>query len=170
VARLGELPLGRHPLVSGTQTVLSVHSGSEQYVITVPEAARVLVTRNFVPGESGDEVLAQMRALADSLNSPARFEVVIDPPYYPAWETDPAQPLVQRLMSAYAAEVGRSPELIFLQGVADTNYFAADLGISTVQFGPRGGGFHQANEWVDVPSIGTTIRVILRAALATFNE
>jgi acetylornithine deacetylase/succinyl-diaminopimelate desuccinylase-like protein len=169
VARLEELPLGRHARVSGTQTVLSVHSGSEQYVITVPETARVLVTRHFVPGESGDEVLAQMRALAGSLSSPARFEIAIDPPYYPAWETDPSHPLVQRLGSAYAAEVGSAPKLIFLQGVADTNYFAADLGIPTVQFGPRGGGFHQANEWVDLPSIGTAIRVILRAALATFN-
>ena len=32
----------------------------------------------------------------------------------------------------------------------------------TTMVGPRGGGFHEANEWVDVPSLGATVRVLLR--------
>jgi acetylornithine deacetylase/succinyl-diaminopimelate desuccinylase-like protein len=170
VARLDELALGRHPRVTGTQTVLSLHSGSEQYVITVPETARALISRHTVPGESGDQILAEVRALARSLGSPARFDIAIDPPYYPPWETDPAHPFVQRFAAAYENEVGQPPELAYNQGVADTNYFATDLGIPSVQFGPRGANYHQANEWVDVPSIGTTIRVVLRTALATFGQ
>jgi acetylornithine deacetylase/succinyl-diaminopimelate desuccinylase-like protein len=31
--------------------------------------------------------------------------------------------------------------------------------------GPRGDNFHQANEWVDVPSIAATSRVLTRMAL-----
>jgi acetylornithine deacetylase/succinyl-diaminopimelate desuccinylase-like protein len=49
--------------------------------------------------------------------------------------------------------------------VADSNYFSADLGIPTIQFGPHGGGGHQCNEWVDIQSIGASVRVILRLAL-----
>ena len=37
------LPLGEHPRMTATRCVLSFQSGSEQYVITVPERARVLV-------------------------------------------------------------------------------------------------------------------------------
>ena len=33
VARLDQLPLGRHPRLTATRCVLSVHSGSEQYVM-----------------------------------------------------------------------------------------------------------------------------------------
>lgn len=169
VARLDELPMGQHARMTPTQTVLAFNSGSAQYVITVPETAGFTINRHTVPGETGEQVLADMRALAGALDSPATFEFAIDPPYYPAWETDASDPLVARFSSAYAAEIGHEPEFEYNQGVADTNYFSADLGIPCVQFGPYGSNYHQANEWVDIPSIGTTIRVVLRTAMATFN-
>ncbi|MDP9472868.1 MAG: M20/M25/M40 family metallo-hydrolase, partial [Chloroflexota bacterium] len=50
-------------------------------------------------------------------------------------------------------------------GFGDANLFAGELGIPTVQFGPHGANFHQADEWIDVPSIGATVRVLLRLAL-----
>jgi acetylornithine deacetylase/succinyl-diaminopimelate desuccinylase-like protein len=170
VARLDELPMGSHAHMTPTQCVLALHSGSHQYVITVPETARFTINRHTVPGESGEQVLSDLRRLAESLGSPARFDFAIDPPYYPAWETDQNDPLVARFAGAYAAEVGREPLFSWNQGVADTNYFAADLCIPCIQFGPRGGNFHQANEWVDIPSIGATVRVLLRTALATSRE
>jgi acetylornithine deacetylase/succinyl-diaminopimelate desuccinylase-like protein len=149
--------------------VLALNSGSPQYVITVPESARFTINRHTVPGETGEQVLADIRRLADSLESPATFEFAIDPPYYPAWETDASSSLIARFSRAYAEEIGHEPEFEYNQGVADTNYFSADLGIPCVQFGPYGSNYHQANEWVNIPSIGTTVRVVLRTALATFN-
>lgn len=165
VVRLDELPLGRHPRLTPTQCVLSLHGGNDQYVITVPERARFTINRHIVPGETGESVLAEMRALADALHSPARFDFAIDPPYYPAWEMATDHPFLGQFAGAYAAEFGRAPTYAYNPGVADTNYFAADLGIPTVQFGPRGDRFHQADEWVDVPSIAATVRVLLRLAL-----
>jgi di/tripeptidase len=44
------------------------------------------------------------------------------------------------------------------------NLFSGEAGIPTLMVGPHGGGFHEANEWVDVPSIGATVRVLLRLA------
>jgi acetylornithine deacetylase/succinyl-diaminopimelate desuccinylase-like protein len=164
VARLDELPLGRHPRLTATQCLLSLHSGSDQYVITVPERARLLINRHIVSGENGDSVLAEMQRLAAALESPAAFSFAIDPPYYPAWEIAPEHPFVQRFAAAYQAELGRAPSMDYAVGVADANYFSADLGIPTVMFGPHGGGAHQADEWVHVPSIAGTTRVLLRLA------
>ncbi|HUZ00167.1 MAG TPA: M20/M25/M40 family metallo-hydrolase [Thermomicrobiaceae bacterium] len=169
VARLDALPLGTHPRLTANRCVLSFQSGSAQYVITVPERARVIVSRLIVPGETGDTVLAEMRALADSLDSPARFEFAIDPPYYPPWELAPDHPLVRQFSGAYAAELSHAPEYGYMTGVADSNLFAHDLGIPTIQFGPHGGQMHQANEWVDVPSIAAATRVLLRLALAVLR-
>ncbi|MBI3979236.1 MAG: M20 family metallopeptidase [Chloroflexi bacterium] len=165
IARLDEMPPGRHPRLAATQCLLSLHSGNDQYVITVPELARFTINRHIVPGETGESVLAEMDALAQSLRSPAGFAFAIDPPYYPPWELALDHPLVDRFGRAYAAEAGRPPVLSYSTGVSDANYFAADLGIPTIQFGPHGGRFHQADEWVDVPSIGATVRVLLRLAL-----
>jgi acetylornithine deacetylase/succinyl-diaminopimelate desuccinylase-like protein len=165
VTRLDDLPLGRHRRLTATQCVLAIQSGNDQYVITVPEKARVTITRTIVPGETGETVLAQVRALAEELHSPARFDFAIDPPYYPSWETDPDHPVVRQFAAAYEAEVGRAPDFVYNGGVADANYFGTDLGIPTVMFGPHGAGFHEANEWVDIPSIAGTVRVLLRFAL-----
>jgi acetylornithine deacetylase/succinyl-diaminopimelate desuccinylase-like protein len=164
IARLDEMPLGAHPRLRATQCVLSLHSGNDQYVITVPEKAQFTINRHIVPGEDGASVLAEMRHLANGLNSPANFDFAIDPPYYPAWELPADHPFAGRFALAYAAEVGHAPTWAYGSGVADTNYFAADLGIPSVQFGPHGGAFHQKDEWVDVTSIAVTVRVLLRLA------
>lgn len=165
VARLDELDLGAHPRMEVSQSVLGLHSGSAQYVITVPERATFTINRHTIPGQDDESVLAQMSALAESLHSPARFAFQIDPPYYPPWEVPASDPAIQRLVRAYAAEYGQELPLRYAEGVADANYFAADLGIPTFWFGPLGEGLHQCNEWVDVPSIAATVRIGLRYAL-----
>ncbi len=165
IAQLDTMPLGTHPKLTATQCLLSFMSGSAQYVITVPEHARFLINRHTVPGETSETVLAEMRALAAKLNSPARFEFAIDPPYYPPWETDQSLAFVERFSAAYQAEANHAPQFGTMEGVADSNYFAADLGIPTIQFGPDGSGAHQRDEWVDIATIGASIRVVLRTAV-----
>jgi len=163
-ARVDDLPLGEHPRFAATRCVLSIHGGSAQYVITVPEHASVLVNRMIVPGETRETVLAEMRALADDLGSPARFDLAVDPPYYPPWETPTDHPFARAFAVAYAAEAGHHPDWGYT-GFGDANLFAGELGIPTVQFGPHGDAFHQADESVDVPSICATVRVLLRLAV-----
>jgi acetylornithine deacetylase/succinyl-diaminopimelate desuccinylase-like protein len=160
VARLAEIELGQHPRMNSSQTVLSFLSGNEQYVVTVPEKARVLINRHTVPGESVDHVLAQYRALAAELDSPADFTFTVDPPFYPPWETETSDPVALAFARAYEAEAGIAPTYGY-HGFGDMNLFSSEAGIPTVMVGPRGGGFHEANEWVDVPSIGATVRVLL---------
>ncbi|MEA2513634.1 MAG: hypothetical protein QOJ59_3121 [Thermomicrobiales bacterium] len=163
VARLHEVQLGTHPRMRASQTVLSFHSGSEQYVITLPEKARVLINRHTVPGETTEGVLAQYRSLAATLGSPATFDFSVDPPFYPPWEIDPSHSLVRAFAAAYEAEAGRPPVYGYV-GFGDPNLFSGEAGIPTVMAGPHGAGYHEANEWIDVPSIGATVRVLLRLA------
>lgn len=169
VARLDEVPLGRHPRLEASQCVLSLLSGNAQYVITVPERARFTINRHTVPGETDETVLAGMRALAASLDSPATFAFAIDPPYYPPWEIAPDHPFVRQVTDAVVAETGTAPVTRYNRGLADANYFAADLGIPTVMFGPTGARYHEADEWVDLPSIGVCARTILRVALSVLR-
>jgi acetylornithine deacetylase/succinyl-diaminopimelate desuccinylase-like protein len=164
VARLDEIPLLEHPRMRGSRCVLSFTSGNDQYVITVPEKARVILNRMIVTGESSASVLAEVQSLIDDLESPARFELTIDPPYYPPWETDTEHPLALALARAYAAEAGHTPEWGY-SGFGDMNLFSEEAGIPTVMIGPRGDRFHQADEWVDVPSIAATSRLLVRMAL-----
>jgi succinyl-diaminopimelate desuccinylase len=159
VARLHELPLAQHPRMAGSRTVLSMHAGSAQYVMTLPEQATVQVNRMTVPGETRESVVAELRGLADSLGSAATFEFTIDPPYYPSWETETDHPLARSVARAYEKEAGRAPEWRYT-GFGDMNLFSDEAGIPTAMIGPRGENYHQANEWVSVASIGATARVL----------
>jgi succinyl-diaminopimelate desuccinylase len=162
VAKLDEVPLMEHPRMRGSQTILSSMSGSAQYVVTVPEKARALINRHTVPGETTEEILAAYQALVDSLNSPATFEFSIQPPYYPSWETEIDTPIVAAMEAAYVSETGAKPNSYGYWGFGDMNLFSSEAGIPTVMFGPRGGGFHQNDEWVDVTTIPAVARMIVR--------
>jgi acetylornithine deacetylase/succinyl-diaminopimelate desuccinylase-like protein len=164
VARLDEIPLLQHPRMRGSRCILAFASGNDQYVITVPEKARVILNRMIVAGESSASVLAEVQALIDDLESPATFELAIDPPYYPPWETNSEHPLALALARAYQAEAGRQPEWGY-RGFGDMNLFSEDAGMPTAMIGPHGENFHQADEWVDVPSIAATSRLLVRMAL-----
>src|SRR5262249_30415163 len=54
LARLDQMRLGAHPRMRPSQTVLSFHSGSDRYVITLPEPALVLITRHPLPADTAD--------------------------------------------------------------------------------------------------------------------
>lgn len=160
-ARLAGVPLGTHPAIAPSQSVLSFHSGPETYQsITVPDRARVLINWHTAPGETADDVVARLKALAGSLDSPAAFAFAVDDPYYPAWEIPIDSPLIQAFSAAYERETGQQSELGY-RGYGDTNLFST-AGIPTMMFGARGGNFHQAGEWVDLRSIPVVIRVLLR--------
>jgi acetylornithine deacetylase/succinyl-diaminopimelate desuccinylase-like protein len=169
VARLDEIPIPEHPRMRGSRAVLSSNSGSAQYVITVPEQARVILNRMIVAGESSESVLAEVQSLVDDLHSPAHFALSIDPPYYPPWETDPAHPLALALARAYETETGKLPEWGYA-GFGDMNLFAEEAGIPTVMIGPRGANFHQANEWVEIPTIAATSRLLVRLTCDLFGR
>ena len=163
VARLDELPILEHPRMRGSRAVLNFSSGNDQYVITVPEKARIILNRMIVAGERSDDVVAEVQSIIDDLDSPARFEISVDPPYYPPWETDPEHALAQAVAAAYVAETGREPEWGY-GGFGDMNLFSEEAGIPTVMIGPRGDKFHQANEWVEIPSVAATTRLLIRVA------
>jgi acetylornithine deacetylase/succinyl-diaminopimelate desuccinylase-like protein len=161
VARLDEIPIGEHPRFVGSRTVPSFLSGNDQYVITVPEKARVLINRMTVPGDTGEALVAELEALAASLNSPAQFDFTIDPPFYPPWEIEADHELVESLRRAHVAETGREPVWEY-GGFGDANLFSGEAGIATVQVGSSGSRFHESDEWVDIPSIARAARVLLR--------
>jgi len=165
------VPELKHEKIPSSQTILSFLSGSEQYVVTLPEKATVLLSRQIVPGETGEQVLTKLRTFADSLNSPAAFDFTLAPPYYPPWEFDPqSHPLGAAFDSAYAKHFGSQPSYLYTAGVSDANLFSGEMGVPTIVFGPHGENWHQCNEWVNLPSIVSCAQVVLETVKTFSNE
>lgn len=163
VAQIEGVPIDEHPRMRGSQTVLSSMSGSAQYVITLPEKARALVNRHTVAGETTEMVLARYQAVVDALESPATFELTIQPPFYPPWETETAALIAQATHAAFVAERGIEPTWGYW-GFGDMNLLSGEAAMQTVMLGPVGGAFHEKNEWVDIESIVPVARMIVRIA------
>lgn len=153
VTKVDQLPLGVHPRIPASQSILSFLSGSAQYVVTIPETAEILVSRQTVPGETFEVIMRQMQSVVDEMHSPATIKLTTPPPYYPPFEIDPQHPLVQAMKHAYMDEWGNPPELKYSTGVSDANLTAELAHIPTLLYGPWGDNFHQCNEWVNLPSI-----------------
>ena len=163
---LAGVPVGTHQRMTASQTILSFQSGSAQYVITLPEQARAVLTRQIVPGETAETVLAQLRAYAETLDSPASFAFSVAPPYYPPYLFDAPDHALTRAFAAASAAVLDAPiPLGTIIGITDGNLLCGEAGIPTIVYGPRGGAFHQNSEWVDLSTLAPCAQVIYETAL-----
>jgi acetylornithine deacetylase/succinyl-diaminopimelate desuccinylase-like protein len=171
VARVCDaVPPGQHPRLPSSQTVLSFHSGSDQYVITLPEQARALITRQIVPGETAELVVEQLRRFADTLQSPARFAFSVDPPFYPPFDWQaPEHPFLQAFAEAGRRVLGAEVSLGYTAGLSDANLIS-EAGIPCIVYGALAGDYHQCNEWVDIPSLVACADIILATALTFLQE
>ncbi len=155
-----------HPRIPSSQTILSFQAGSAQYVITLPERATALLTRQIVPGETAESVVEKLTAFAASLQSPATFSFAIEPPYYPPFEfAEPDHPFTQAFSAASAAVLGAPTPCGYSAGVSDANLTSGQAGIPTIMYGPHAGAFHQCQEWVDVTSLAPCAQVVAETAL-----
>ena len=141
-------PLFEHPSIN-----LGRIQGGDA-VNKVPDTCRMDVDLRYLPGQSPDEVLRQVR----TLDPMARLEVLLERP--PA-DVPPVHPLVQALLAAAslhepsATSVGRD-------GASDAVAFL-EVGVPAVEFGPRGAGHHGPDEYVEIESLP-----LYRRALAEF--
>jgi succinyl-diaminopimelate desuccinylase len=110
----------------------------------VPDHCRMDVDVRYLPGQHPEEVLAQVRALDPA----ARVEVLLERP--PA-NVPPDHPVVQALLDA-AGRYEPSTTSVGRDGASDAVAFL-EVGVPAVEFGPRGGGHHGPEEYVEIDSL-----------------
>jgi acetylornithine deacetylase len=138
---------------------------------SVPMLARIRAYFQFLPGEKVEAVLDEVEASlhefarADPFFSryPVRFERVLDPPLH-GHEQPADHPWTACLFGAARGVVGEQATLGASQWPCDA-FIHQRFGIPTLLFGPRGAGSHNANEYVELPSVLRTAEVYLAAAL-----
>ena len=136
-----------HPLLGTPSAHASLISGGQEFS-SYPERCLLQGERRTLPGETDDEIAAEVAALAAGVDATTRL-VFSRPPL----ETDPA--------AVVAQAVARAAGTASFEGVpfwTDGALFAA-AGIPTVIFGPRGAGAHAAEEWVEIESLARCAEV-----------
>lgn len=136
---------------------------------SVPEFCRVTIHRHVPEGEDEAYVLREAEELCRRAGISCRTEIALRPypsegsrsylPYVVASDNPFALALTQAVREAY----GEEPQYDYFASIGDFNYLGTRLnGAPALVFGPDGGNFHQADEYVDIPSVARTTAAVYR--------
>ncbi|MEO6126523.1 MAG: ArgE/DapE family deacylase [Ilumatobacteraceae bacterium] len=128
-----------------------INGGAE--MSTYPALVEIDIERRNKPGEDASTLAAELTALAALVRPPATAttEATFG---RSAMMVDPDQPIVLALAAA-------GPDLAIGAAQFWTDAaLLAEAGIPSVVFGPGGGGIHETEEWLDLASMRTFIRVL----------
>ena len=140
---------------------------------TVPLIASVRAYFQFLPHEDVPAVLALIRASFDEFCASDPFFRAHPPAWKPLFhpplighELDPAHPWAACMTAAARTALGADPVVAAAPYPCDAFLVHREFGIPTLVFGPRGGGAHNPDEYVDIPSVFQTAEALLAATLA----
>ena len=140
-----------HPLLGPGSVHASLIRGGQEFS-SYPARCLLSGERRTIPGETTNQVEAELRALAGEAD--VRLTVSREP-----FEISPQHAFVRAV-----AEITAEVETVGVSFWADSGLIAA-AGIPTVLYGPIGDGAHADVEWVDLDSLERVRDVVLRAAV-----
>lgn len=153
----------------GSLCTLKIEGGYKRYSVVVPDRCTLIINRLTVPGESSESAVSDLEDLIENLGLKAEVEIKILPPLYEPFEMSMEEPIIRTFREAYKQVLGKDPIFTHQTTVADANVFVGSRGIPTVNFGPKGGGIHQANEYVEIESLIAAAKIYMLAAVEFLN-
>jgi acetylornithine deacetylase len=130
-----------HPLLGTGSIHASLLEGGQEFS-SYPASCLLTGERRTIPGESLEQVEAEVRGLLGDVPGAARLGIS-----RPPFETPRESPFVE-LVRRCAGE----PDVVGMPFWADSGLLGA-AGIPTVLYGPYGEGLHGEVEWVDIASV-----------------
>lgn len=141
-----------HPLLGRASVHASQIAGGEE-LSSYPAMCTLTLERRTLPGESADDVEAEVAALLPE-GSTQRTLLVREP-----FEVDRGEEIVALLREATPGD----PEVVGVSYWADAAFIAA-AGIPTALYGPVGEGAHAAEEWVSVAETNAVAETLTAVA------
>jgi acetylornithine deacetylase len=144
--------------------------------LSVPTTGAVRVYFQFLPEEDADAVIGEIRrSLLEFQRCDPFFrqyaiewKPLYDPPLL-GHELAEAHPWTECMRSSAQHVQGIAPVISVAPYPCDAFLLQREFGIPVLLFGPRGGGAHNPDEYVEVTSVITTAEVLLTAALQWCN-
>jgi acetylornithine deacetylase len=150
-----------HPLLGSGSLHASLIRGGQE-LSSYPESCILEVERRTIPGETPEQVEAEIEAVLDGIrqNDPTFVASLKTTFARDSFEVAEDSAIVQALSNQIEALLGSAPEVSGGSGWMDSALLAA-AGIPTVIFGPGGDGAHAVVEWVDLEQVQLCSDVLL---------
>jgi acetylornithine deacetylase/succinyl-diaminopimelate desuccinylase family protein len=142
-----------HPLLGTPTANAGVIQGGSGHN-TVAERCVVTIDHRLLPGQSGDDAVADVRRLIDGIGDPELiYETYLDT-FGEASELAADHPWVSLVRSSIGSVLGGEPPIVGMTFATDARFVRNDAGIPAVVCGP--GGIEQAHvddEWVSIDAL-----------------
>jgi acetylornithine deacetylase len=140
--------------------------------LSVPLTATARVYFQFLPHEDVDAVIGTIRKSLERFQKadpffrehPIEWRPVVTPPLL-GHELPRDHPWTECLFESASASLGKAPAVTVAPYPCDAFLMQRIYRIPTLLFGPRGGGAHNPDEYVESRSIFQTAEVLITAAL-----
>ncbi|NJD98457.1 M20 family peptidase [Thermococcus sp. LS1] len=155
VGNLSRIRLKRHRKL-GTGSYCTLHIEGTADGLSVPDYAKVIIDRHVVVDEDWEKVRGELLKLAERLDLKVELNIERFPrptPEMPPYTVRENGRFVNLFKKIHGSLFGREPEITYGRSVGDFNYFGTYLGKPTIVYGPIGGNWHSADEWVSVESL-----------------
>lgn len=148
-----------------------------EVALSVPLSAAVRVYFQFLPDEDVTKITQQIKSslkefsAADTFfrSNPIQWKTFVDHPLL-GHELPIEHPWSQCMIASATAALGKVPVVTAAPFPCDAFLIHREFKIPTLLFGPRGGGAHNPNEYVEIESVLQTAEVLLTAALQWCSE
>src|SRR6185503_3864034 len=146
-----------HPLLGPDSIHASLIEGGRE-LSTYPDRCLLQLERRTLPGESVEDVEAELGAIIDAI-------VADDPSFEAAMRTTLVRPPLETahdapIVEAVRAALGGGVDVIGVPYWADSAIIA-DAGIPTVICGPGGAGAHADVEWVELAQLDRVAKALI---------
>lgn len=154
-----------HPLCGEASLHVPLVSGGNSLFIYAGESI-LHVERRTLPGETRESVERELLAVVERVEKNKRgFRAELEPVIWrQGYEIEKGEPVVKSLEEAFRQVTGKKARYTGHTWWEDSAIFA-EAGISTVIFGPKGGGIHEELEWVELDSVAVLAEILVKAAL-----
>ncbi len=155
VGNLRRVRLRRHGKL-GRGSYCTLHLEGSADGLSVPDSAVAILDRHVVVGEDWDEVVAELTDLAGRLGLKSDLRISKFPrptPEMLPYVVRENNHFVNLFRKVYRRLFGSIPDITYGRSVGDFNYLATYLEVPTLVYGPVGGNWHSADEWVSIDSL-----------------
>jgi len=134
--------------------------------LSVPDLAGFSVFRHVTIGEDKELIRKEIKEAIEraDIRGEASYHFR-DAPHpdcdgFPAYVVDEEDPHVKMMKECVRNVTGEYPTIDYFSSVGDFCYTGGRLGIPTLVFGPEGGNFHSADEYVRIDTVVSTAQVV----------
>jgi putative selenium metabolism hydrolase len=183
IERIEALPMPSDPIAGrGVMALTDIISDPYPAHSVVPSGCRATYERRLVPGETREEVTAQLVEAFLAADAPeTRIDLATadyttyagvewsEPKWFPPWMLDADHPWLLRSSAALRA-AGLAPELRSYQFCTNAAYSAGVAGVPTLGFGPSSEAHaHVVDEFVEIEQLLGAARGYRAIAAATLE-